>query len=233
MVRYPRKQATTKLFLVGFIAIPWSGAGSVLFTIGVQRARGEIGGYAGVLVMIFGGTLTALAAIASTTSPAPVTVYITSQGTDSVTPIPVATNNPSHPPIPVGSNPVGVAITPDGKTAYVTNDVLRGTVTPIAVATNTPGRPIPVRPGPNGIAIAPDGKTAYVTSLNSGNGMVTPIDVATNTPRHPIPVGSFPFGIAITPAPWVWSDDADLLHIGGERERHGVRRATTMSVRRR
>ena len=46
-------------------------------------------------------------------------------------------------PITVGAHPLGVAITPDGATAYVTN-TNDNTVTPISVATNTPGAPIPV-----------------------------------------------------------------------------------------
>jgi YVTN family beta-propeller protein len=195
--QFPSAHAATKLFLVGFIAIPWPVAGSVLFTIGVQRALGEIGGYAGALVMSPGGALRALAATASAAPSVPVTAYITSQGTNSVTPIPVATDTPGHSSIPVGSNPVGVAITPDGKTAYVTNDVLRGTVTPIAVATNTPGRPIPVGGFPVGVAITPDGRTVYVA--NRGSNSVTPIPVATRIPGRPIPVGSHPVGIAITP----------------------------------
>jgi hypothetical protein len=85
---------------VGFIAIPWSAAGSVLFTIGVQRVPGEIGRYAGGLVMILCGAPTTLTATASAAPSAPVIAYITSQGTNSVTPIPVATNTSSHPSIP-------------------------------------------------------------------------------------------------------------------------------------
>src|SRR5262249_60868250 len=44
--------------------------------------------------------------------------------------------------IPVGSQPNGVAITPDAKTAYVVN-FGSNDVTPIDLATNTPGDPIP------------------------------------------------------------------------------------------
>ena len=79
-----------------------------------------------------------------------------------MTPIDTATNTPGT-AIPVGSDPFGIAITPDGKTAYVTNDG-SDTVTPIDTATNTPGTPIPVGSIPDGIAITPDGKTAYVTN---------------------------------------------------------------------
>ncbi len=58
--------------------------------------------------------------------------------------IDVATNTPGR-PIAVGSAPRGVAVTPDGATAYVTNDG-DDTVTPVAVATNTPAGRSPLTP---------------------------------------------------------------------------------------
>jgi YVTN family beta-propeller protein len=68
-----------------------------------------------------------------------------------VTPIATATGTPGK-PITVGDGPVAIAITPDGKTAYVVNQG-SGTVTPIATATNTPGKPITVGNHPVAIAI--------------------------------------------------------------------------------
>jgi hyaluronoglucosaminidase len=52
---------------------------------------------------------------------------------------------------------LAIAITPDGKTVYVTNfnEGSGGTVTPISTATGKAGRPIKVGPGPSAIAIAP------------------------------------------------------------------------------
>jgi YVTN family beta-propeller protein len=87
-------------------------------------------------------------------------------------------------PIKVGVRPAAIAITPDGKTAYVTN-LLSSTVTPIATATNTPGKPIKVPRLPEAIAITPDGKTAYV-AVWSG---VIPITTATNTRGRLIKAG--------------------------------------------
>ena len=92
--------------------------------------------------------------------------------------------------------PVGIAITPNGKTAYVTDDD-SGYVTPIDLATNEAEMRIKVGDAPEGIAITPNGKTAYV--VNTGDASVTPIEVANNEPREPIPVGVNPVGIAITP----------------------------------
>ena len=70
-----------------------------------------------------------------------------------VTPIRTATNT-ALPPIETGSDPNAIAITPDGRTAYVTNPG-SGTVTPIRTATNTALRPIKTGLGPDAIAITP------------------------------------------------------------------------------
>ena len=126
-----------------------------------------------------------------------------------VVPINTATNTPGTPIQLVGgpnsptiADNVGkIAITPNGKTAYVTTD---SSVTPVSTATNTPGRPIHIAPSANGfdypdfIAITPDGKTAYVANVS---GTVVPISTATNTPGKPIRVhkGGQIWWAAITP----------------------------------
>jgi DNA-binding beta-propeller fold protein YncE len=123
-----------------------------------------------------------------------------------VTPIRLATGIPGT-PIKVGRFPYSIAITPDGTTAYVANNV-DSTVTPIRLATGTPGTPIKVAYGPIAIAIAPDGQTAYVTSaftdvtkgpFTPRPGEVTPIRLATGTPGRPMRVGRVPAAIALTP----------------------------------
>ena len=116
----------------------------------------------------------------------------------------IATNTAER-AIKVGTAPFpisyAIAITPDGKTAYVAN-TSSGSVTPIDIATNAAGPPIPVGSSPDLIAITPDGKTAYVVNL--GSSTVTPIDIATNTAGAPIPVGTVPEAIALTPARGSW-----------------------------
>ena len=57
-------------------------------------------------------------------------------------------------PITVGKAPVGVAITPDGKHAYVTNE-LGDTVSVITTATGVVSAPITVGKGPEVVAICP------------------------------------------------------------------------------
>jgi len=56
--------------------------------------------------------------------------------------------------VTVGTGPAAVAITPDGKTAYVANFGAT-TVTPINTATNTVGTNITVGTNASGIAITP------------------------------------------------------------------------------
>jgi YVTN family beta-propeller protein len=70
-----------------------------------------------------------------------------------VTPIRTATNT-ALAPVKVGRLPEAIAITPDGKTAYVVNTG-SGTVTPIQTATNTALAPVKVGRTPVAIAITP------------------------------------------------------------------------------
>jgi alpha-galactosidase len=99
-------------------------------------------------------------------------------------------------PIQVGSDPSGVAATPNGKYVYVTDHGSKN-VDVIDTATNAVVATVPVGAGPYGIAVTPDGKHAYVADNGSNN--VDVIDTATNTVTATIPVGAQPYGLAITP----------------------------------
>ena len=110
-----------------------------------------------------------------------------------MTPIQTATNT-ALPPIKVGGWPLAIAITPDGKTAYVVNQD-SGTVTPIRIATNTALPPIRTGGNPFEIAITPDGKTAYVSLVTAE---VVPIRTSTNTALPRLKTG-YSGPIAITP----------------------------------
>jgi YVTN family beta-propeller protein len=102
-------------------------------------------------------------------------------------------------PIPVGTSPRGVAVTPDGKHAYVAN-VISNNVSVIDTSTNTAvGTPILVGDSPFLVAVAPDGKHAYVTNLTSNT--VSVIDTASNTVAATVAVGSNPVGVDIVPPP--------------------------------
>ncbi|HEX7442285.1 MAG TPA: PKD domain-containing protein, partial [Acidimicrobiales bacterium] len=109
-------------------------------------------------------------------------------------------------------DPEGVAITPDGSTAYVAYKPFttnKGALLPVATATGTPGTPIPLgTSSAEGVAITPDGSTAFVT--NPTGGTVVPVVLASGTATTPISLGSVganPVAIAITP------DQAPIAHV--------------------
>jgi DNA-binding beta-propeller fold protein YncE len=87
----------------------------------------------------------------------------------------------------------GMAITPDGKTLYVTTAATStavNTVVPVNTATRKAGKPVTFGPGPGAhpspLVITPDGRTVYVASAL---GTVTPVSTATNKPGQPIRFG--------------------------------------------
>jgi YVTN family beta-propeller protein len=93
------------------------------------------------------------------------------------------------------SGPLEAAITPDGKTVYVTNEI-SNKVTVISTATNTATTAIPVGQIPNGLVVTPDGTRLYVS--NGADNTVSVISTATNTVIATIPGLSGPEGIAVT-----------------------------------
>jgi len=111
--------------------------------------------------------------------------------------------NKAGPPITVNPVPAGYdaaaspAITPDGKTVYVSPGLRSAVLVPVETATGRAGKPIRLGAAPMAIVIIPDGKTAYV--VGSASGTVTPIDTATNAVGPPIKVGGNPYVIVITP----------------------------------
>ena len=120
--------------------------------------------------------------------------YVTNYNSHDVSVIDTSTNTEVLPRIPVGTSPLGVAITPDGAFAYVVN-LNSHNVSVIDTSTNTEVLPrIPVGFSPLGVAFTPDGAFAYVTNQTtdpSGNvtsSNVSVIDTSTNTevlPRIP------------------------------------------------
>lgn len=99
--------------------------------------------------------------------------------------------------IPLTGEPYDVAITPDGRRAYVT---LRAShqVAVIDLGTLQVVTTIAVGLEPRGVAITPDGTHAWITEASSHT--VSAIDLSTNTLiGAPIPVGQMPWGIALRP----------------------------------
>ena len=110
--------------------------------------------------------------------------------------------------VTAGPVPYGVAVTPNGRYAYVTN-YSDGTVSVIDTATNSvTGDPISGFDGPVGVAFSPNGRHAYVTNygesiagttvsvIDTALAVTDPANAVTGTT---ITVGSAPSGVAFTP----------------------------------
>lgn len=154
--------------------------------------------------LVFLGILCALVALPATAASARVAFYTGAEEGSYASSIDLTTElEGNYFPFVGEGAPPGVAIAPDGSTAYVIGETYEpslgfvGIVLPIDVATDTEKTAIRVGVGPRGIAIAPDGKTAYVT--NAFDETVSPVDLATGTAGTPIPVPGEAFGVAITP----------------------------------
>ena len=98
-------------------------------------------------------------------------------GTGSVIPITLASGTVGA-AIPVGADPVAIAVAPGGGTAYVVN-AGDSTITPISLASDTAGAPLSVGVNPMAIAITPRGGTSYVLGGHDA-GTLTPVTLAAN-----------------------------------------------------
>lgn len=106
--------------------------------------------------------------------------------------------------IPVGTGPEGVAVSPDGRKAYVANKA-SGTVSMVNTATNqvigTANLGVPVQ----GLAVNPDNRRLYIVAGNAGSGLVSVRDSANLTEVDTIPLSARggtrpnPQGIAVSP----------------------------------
>lgn len=99
--------------------------------------------------------------------------------------------------IPVGLEPYGVAVRPDGKEVYVANSE-SDNISVIDVLSNTVVATIAVGNFPFGITFTSDGSKAYIVNARDDN--VSVIDVSTRlVVGSTISVGSFPLGIVLSP----------------------------------
>jgi YVTN family beta-propeller protein len=147
----------------------------------------------------FTATNTTHAPITATVLVTPLAVggfaYITNQLTNDVSVINTAINAVVA-TIPVGTDPVGVSVSPDGSKVYVTNAGSQ-TVSVISTAGNTVIATIGVGQSPIGISVSPDGSKVYVANLASSDLSV--IDANSNTVIATVVVGQNPFGVAASP----------------------------------
>lgn len=120
--------------------------------------------------------------------------YVANFGSNNVSVIDTSSNTVMA-TVMVGSQPQGVAITPDGSSVYVAN--CGGDVFVIDTSTNKVATKVLVGGCPTGVAITPDGTRAYVTQANANS--VAVMETSSNTVLTKVPVGIAPSGIAITP----------------------------------
>lgn len=166
---------------------------------GGNRVTARAGGASGTLALGFVLISTALFGLLATPLPAAAeahTAYVVDRAGGQVIPLDLETRGFGE-PIPVGGDPVGVAISPDGKRAYVTSwdednvwvidTPTNGVITKIEGLSDDPAH----------VAIAPDGKTLYVSEF--GTDTVAAIDAQTNTVVDRYPAGPWPLMLAVSP----------------------------------
>ncbi|HKH88893.1 MAG TPA: YncE family protein [Acidimicrobiales bacterium] len=115
-----------------------------------------------------------------------------------VTPIDLTTDR-ALPPISVGNAPIGVAITPDGSTVFVTN-LNSESVSTISVGSDTAGAAIAVAGGPVAVAVAAG--EAWVVNTPAGGqtgNNVQPISLVTDAAGKPINLPKGAQNIAVAP----------------------------------
>jgi YVTN family beta-propeller protein len=154
--------------------------------------------------------LIVLSTSASASAGAQVCAYVTNAGSDTVSVINTDAMLETT-TIPVGSDPEGIAVTPDGSFVYVSNVTPGftdfGTVSVIRSASRRVVATATVGKAPGGIAVTPDGARVYVAEsggLINGEFLppsVTVIDTSTNlVAGAPIALGpGSSNGIAISP----------------------------------
>ncbi len=174
-----------------------------------NRSRGTwTRGFAALLAAL----ATGLGLVASRAEAAPFVYVANSQSSEPFPPSTVsvidAATNTVAVTVPAGGDlPIAVAVTLDGKHAYVVNQDFAprapGVVSVIDTTTNAVVTTVEVGQLPVAVAVPPDGKHAYVVNAivyPLANGSVSVIDTATNTlEATTIMVGNNPVAAAITP----------------------------------
>src|SRR6516165_3113296 len=99
--------------------------------------------------------------------------------------------------VPVGRDPMGVAVDPDTHTVYVAN-LGDNSVSVIDGSTRTVTATVPVGKSPWwGVAVDPGTHTVYVPNLDGDT--VSVIDASTRTVTATVPVARTPVGVAVDP----------------------------------
>jgi YVTN family beta-propeller protein len=146
----------------------------------------------------------------------------------SVTTFNPATNQIVGIPIQTGDGPSSIAISPNGKRAYVANSTGES-VTVIETGARIPIATIAL-PGPGEqVAISPDGANAYVTT--GGAEKVTVISTATNTVERSIALGAATSAVVAGLAEPFGGPPDEFIYVGvGPEEIQGVNPARPATV---
>ncbi|MCK6555109.1 right-handed parallel beta-helix repeat-containing protein [Candidatus Binatia bacterium] len=135
-------------------------------------------------------------------------VYVANLGAATVSAIDAGTNTVTA-TIPVGTDPDGIAATPDGRTVFVSNFV-SDDVSRIDTASDTVIGTIPVGTGPVGIAVSPDGTRLYVA--NKLSNTLSVLDAGTGVPVATLSTGPGPNGVAVHP-------DGNVVYVTNSRSK--------------
>jgi len=97
-------------------------------------------------------------------------------------------------PAAVYRSPLAVAVSPDGKTLYV-SDKTAGCVAVLDAAAGKKVREVTITGEPNGLALSADGKTLYVAQRKANS--IALVDTAQGAVTRQIPVGPWPVALAV------------------------------------
>jgi DNA-binding beta-propeller fold protein YncE len=130
-------------------------------------------------------------------SPDGATAWVADFGSDTVTPITLATMQAGR-PLGVGIGPTDLAVTASGPAGAPTAWVTTGTnLVPLNLATSAVGSPVSVGHLAEALAVTADGTTAWVAGQDA---TLTPVDLATGTRGRSLYVGGRPSAVVIPAA---------------------------------
>jgi hypothetical protein len=108
------------------------------------------------------------------------------------------------------AEPLGIAVTPSGRFAFVTNYLSNGSVSGFSIDATTgaltpiPGSPFRAGDHPYRLTVAPSGRFLYAVNLNSNNVSAFTINATTGAltpvPGSPFAVGTSPYQLAVSPS---------------------------------
>ena len=175
-----------------YVSAPQTDGSGTPIVLNATSSSGTEGGGAGT-------TTTTTPATTTTTAPPTNYAYVT-DGYNNLDVVDLDTGALSD-TVATGNYPWGVAVTPNGQTAYVANQG-DSTLTPVNLTTNTALAPIDISDGddyanPYDLAVNPSGSEVFVAN-RSGNTIAV-VSTSSNTVTDYITVSGGPSAVAFTP----------------------------------